>query len=84
MARAEAALGAAVKGLFQRFPALLGFAVRAKKGLHLVEVAIHPWYDEGQRANLRAEIVVALLQLMRSEPAVRALVPGRTFARSLH
>lgn len=70
--------------LFQRFPALLGFSVRGEKALEIAELAIHPWYDEHQRSNLRAEIVLALLDLIRRFPRARALLRGRTFAHSLH
>ena len=74
----------AVNTLFQRFPALLGFSVQGDKALDIAELAIHPWYDEHQRSSLRAEIVLALLDLIRRFPGARSRLRGRTFARSLH
>ena len=73
-----------VNTLFQRFPALLGFSVQGDKALQVAELAIHPWYDEHQRSNLRAEIVLALLDLIHRFPGARELLRGRTFARALH
>jgi hypothetical protein len=82
--RSEAEVGTVVNALFTRWPALLGFSVQEEGELYLTDVALHPWFDEAQRASLCSEIAVALSEIMDEEPAARELLSGRTFARSVH
>ena len=73
-----------VAELFRRWPALVGFSVEEDGELFLSDVALYPWLEEKQQASLPAEIAVALFELLDCEPAARALLGGRTFARTLH
>jgi hypothetical protein len=82
--RVEAALGALVRELFRRWPALVGFSVEEDGELFLSDVALCPWLEEQQQVRLPAEIAVALFEFLDCEPAARALLGGRTFARTLH
>ena len=85
----------AFDALFRRLPSLVGFSVQEARTLSgdraagvlerelvLADVESNPWPAQSQ--ELFGEIVVALLDLMDAEPAARALLLGRTFARSLH
>lgn len=77
-------LDEAVRELFRSSPALIGFSVEEDGELYLVEVTTEPWLEDEQRSTLRSEIAVALAELMHGEPAARALLAGRSFARVLH
>jgi hypothetical protein len=91
----ETELSAAVDALFQRWPSLVGFSVQdaqtlsrerasaqLERELVLADVETDPWPAHSK--ELFGEIAVALLDVMDKEPAARALIRGRTFARTLH
>ena len=88
-------VAAVIESLFRRWPSLVGFSVqdaRTLPGDHpgsrlgselvLADVTTDPWLEQTQ--ELYGEIAVAILKLIDDEPATRALVVGRTFARILH
>jgi hypothetical protein len=64
----------------------VGFSVQEAQTpsteLVLADVETDPW--RAQPREIYGEIVGALLDLMDDEPAVRELLRGRTFARTLH
>jgi hypothetical protein len=82
----EAEVAAVVDALFRRWPSLVGFSVQEAQTpsteLVLADVETDPW--RAQSREIYGEIVGALLELMDDEPAVRELLRGRTFARTLH
>ena len=91
----ETQVGSVVQALFQRWPSLVGFSVQEAQHLPkdrasgqlelelvLADVETDPWPARSQ--ELFGEIALALLDLMDHEPAVRDLIRGRTFARTLH
>lgn len=97
LGRLEADLEARVRSLFQRHPALCGFAVegRAKlaeradpypipeSNLCVADVGIFP--DIGWHyEDIQDEIVCALADLMQERPYAHDYLRGRTFARVLH
>lgn len=94
-ARPRAQVDTLVRALFDRYPDLIGFGVqdpgdlRAMRStaelteeLCLVDVETFP--DQGDALSLLAEIAAALLELIDEAPETRALLRGRTFARTLH
>lgn len=93
----EADLAARVDALFRRCPALCGFSVQEGASLtqeraanHLdgdlfvADLACHPALDRDQSAELCDAISHALLELVDEQPDAAELLPGRTFARTMH
>ena len=90
-------LAACVAMIFEKYSILCGFTVqphatlttdramvRLPRGLYLadVEVSSPPGYRPTQ--EFCDEIASLLLELMDEQPEVIDLLPGRTFARTLH
>ena len=97
LVRLESDLVARLDNLFRRCPALHGFSVqpgssvtreRIVQGLQddlfLADVVSHWPLNGEQAATLVDEISQALGELVDEQPAVSALLRGRTFARILH
>lgn len=95
--RLEADLAASMETLFRRCPSLYGFSVqegskvtreravdRLDANLYLADLACHPSLDEEHCAELCEVVSHTLLELVEERPEMAALLPGRTFARSLH
>jgi hypothetical protein len=95
--RLEADLAASIETLFRRFPSLYGFSVQqASKvtreravdhlegDLYLADVACHPLLDEERCAELCEVVSHTLLELVDERPEMAEILPGRTFARTLH
>ena len=69
----------------------LGGALAQAEGAHLIEgdlyladVACHPLLDEERCAELCEVVSHTLLELVEERPEMAELLPGRTFARTLH
>ena len=92
-----AALAARVAAIFEQYPMLSGFSVQERStlttdramvqlqgGLCLADVAVitPPGFRVTQ--ELCSQIAQMLLELMDEQPEVFNLLPGRTFARTLH
>ena len=95
--RLEADLAASIETLFRRCPSLYGFSVqegskvtreravdRLDNNLYLADVACHPLLDEERCAELYEVVSHTLLELVDERPEMAELLPGRTFARTLH
>jgi hypothetical protein len=95
--RLEADLAASIETLFRRCPSLYGFSVqegakvtreravdRLDNDLYLADVACHPSLDEERCAELYEVVSHTLLELVDERPEMAELLPGRTFARTLH
>ena len=95
--RLEADLSARMDALFRRCPALCGFSVQEGSritreraadhldgDLFLADLACHPAVDPDHFAALCDEISHALLELADEQPEAAELLPGRTFARTMH
>jgi hypothetical protein len=95
--RLQAEVETCVEDLFQRCPALRGFAVlpgarlhaeriarRLGEDLFLSDLAFHPLMDGDEAALVRDEIATTLLELVDERPEAVPLLRGRTFARTLH
>ncbi len=86
--RFEEFLEAATATIFRRCPTLCGFAVRSSAnhsdGLFITEVSIYPQRDFETPAEIRYEIVAALITLIDECPEATELLRERTFARVLH
>jgi hypothetical protein len=93
----EAALAARIDTLFRRCPALCGFSVQEgsklpqeraadhiEGDLFLADLECHPALDPDRSAELCEAISHALLELVDERPEMAELLPGRTFARTLH
>jgi len=79
----ETELAAVVDKLFRRWPSLVGFSVEARANrLVVAEIESTPW--PARPPELLGEIAGALRDLIDVEPGALALLPGRTFARTLH
>ncbi len=93
----ESQIEEVVAEVFDRLPALVGFSVQVldpqpesadarqmqlENDLFLADVETFPW--SGQYAELVGEIALPLLELIDEEPAARAFLSGRTFARTRH
>ena len=52
--------------------------------LFVADLACHPAVDGEQFAMISEEISHVLLELMDEQPDAVQLLPGRTFARTLH
>lgn len=87
----------AVDGLFDRWPALLGFSVqdacslssdrewvRLDEGLVLADVGLDDWLAHDEKMELLAEVTHALLELLDERAEAPEALRGRTFARALH
>jgi hypothetical protein len=94
---AVSALAARVAPIFDEYPMLCGFSVEARSaltadhatvplqaGLCLADVTVITPPGFCLARELCNEIAGALLELMDEQPEVIALLPGRTFARTLH
>src|SRR5579862_4103890 len=90
----EADLDETVRGLFGRLRALQGFSVQEsvavpaareagqlKGDLSLADITTFPL---GAADECFGEIAIALVDLMDERPEARALLRGRTFARSVN
>ena len=90
-------LAARVAVIFQRYPMLCGFSVQERStmtmegamaqlqdGLCLADVTVNtaPGFRVTQEFCHR--IAYALLELLHDQPEAFELLPGRTFARTLH
>lgn len=84
----EADLRGVVEDLFRRWPALLGFSVRARAvdprdgELYLADLETRAWNAEPQ--EILGDVALALLELVDEEPGALELLRDRTFARTLH
>lgn len=87
-AGAEADLRGAVDELFRRWPALLGFSVRARAArkhedeIYLADLETRAWTAEPQ--DILGDVALTLIELVDEEPAALELLRDRTFARNLH
>jgi hypothetical protein len=83
----QADIDAVTAALFRRWPALVGFCIRAgadsKEQLQLA-VSLFPEPEQEDRNLVLGEIAQALLELMDEAPETASLLRARTFARSLH
>jgi hypothetical protein len=98
LGRLEADVGAKIKALFARCPALCGFAVQDRAGLpkevdknsipdadlFVTEIGIFPKLDQEQYGEIYDEITVAISDLVYEQPRAYDYLRGRTFARTLH
>jgi hypothetical protein len=86
VSRTQTRLAAVLEALFRRWPSLVGFSVQEARTLEhelvLADVETSPW-PAGSLEIVR-EIAAALHALVDDEPAMRELLHGRTFARTLH
>jgi hypothetical protein len=95
--RLEADLTARVDALFRRFPILCGFSVQEGSrltreraadhlggDLFLADLACYATLDDDQSAALCEEISHTILELVEERPEAVELLPGRTFARTMH
>ena len=95
--RLEADLTARMETLFRRFPVLCGFSVQEGSrltqerawdhldgDLFLADLECHPQLNRDQSEALCEEIAHALLELVEEQPDAVELLPGRTFARTMH
>ncbi|HYN12072.1 MAG TPA: hypothetical protein VET51_05425 [Burkholderiales bacterium] len=89
----EADLGARIEMLFDLCPTLCGFSVGQRSieeaGVPELELFIsaidaYPALGSGQPEQLFNEISAALVDLLDEHPDAAELLPGRTFARTLH
>jgi len=90
----EVQLIAVVQVLFRRWPALVSFTVQEartspdrgagqfERELELADVETNP--QSALAEELCDDIAIALLDLIKHEPATRELMRGRTFARAMH
>ena len=97
LSRLEADLAGRIDALFRRCPGLYGFSVqeganvtRERAAAHLegdlfvADLACHPALGRDYCAELCEEISHALLELVDEQPEAAGLLPGRTFARTMH
>jgi hypothetical protein len=97
LAPIEEDLAARIDVVFDRCPALHGFAVRDRAGLaadnpaaalecnlYITDVAIHPDLGDARSDLIYDEIAVALLDFIYTRPEAAPLLRGRTFARARH
>jgi hypothetical protein len=95
--RLEADLAGRIDALFRRLPALYGFSVqqgskvtRERAAAHLegdlfvADLACHPALGSDYCEEVCEEISHALLELVDEQPEAAELLPGRTFARTMH
>ena len=81
--RLEADVAARVDVVFREYPELSGFTVQAEAPVleHLVYGAL---VDVLRAETLIGTLTRMLEEMVDEEPAMRALLVGRTFARVLH
>ena len=68
--------------VFQRYPALCGFAVQ--EDLSFTHVACHPALAGDEAEALIEEISAVLGQLLEERPEAAEIIRGRTLARRFH
>jgi hypothetical protein len=68
--------------LFQRNPALCGFAVQ--EDLSFSDIACHPALHGDEARELIDDISGALREIAEEDPEAAELLRGRTLARSFH
>ena len=79
----QARLATVVECLFRSWPSLVGFSVAPiERELVLADVETSPWREDAR--ELGGAIAFVLVNLIKDEPAMRELLLGRTFARTLH
>jgi hypothetical protein len=81
---AEARVEESIVALFQDLPSLCGFTVQARDGIGLTDVGLYPPPPPEDAKMICEEIHDTLAALVEERPEARALIAGRTFARSLH
>ncbi len=96
MRHVAAQLEESIVSLFGCFPTLCGFSVQDRPdlpeggsaalqpGLFLTDVGLYPAPGLEEARMICDEIRETLVQLIDERPEARALLSGRTFARSLH
>jgi hypothetical protein len=72
-------LQAGIRQLFQEHPTICGFSINARG-----EIALDCWPRETASAELCAEVMERLLELVDGRSEAAAWLFGRTFARVLH
>jgi hypothetical protein len=90
-------LAARVELIFTHYPMLCGFSVQEcstlssdhaivelQGGLCLADVTLESRLEFRAAQELCSHIAYALIELMDGQPEVSQLLPGRTFARTLH
>jgi hypothetical protein len=90
-------LAARIAGIFEQYPILCGFSVQERSTLTkeramvqlqgelcLADVSVSTWPDFRATLEFHNEIACMLLELMDEQPEAFDLLPGRTFARTLH
>ncbi len=70
--------------LFAGRPELHGFTVATEGGIVLSHVGIFPTPSADEARRICEEIQATLAEVVDERPEARALLAGRTFARSLH
>jgi hypothetical protein len=86
-----------LEGLFEQCPHLIGFTVQEvsalpeglrpegmEEGLVVTDMAVFPLVNREQCQSIYESITLALLELVCDRPGVKDVLPGRTFARSVH
>ena len=95
--RAEAEIEQRMRALFGRCPTLNRFTVRDRSMLpdqidpttlqgeiFVFEVSLFPRYGTRHYEEVYTQIASALHDAIKALPEARALLPGRSFVRSLH
>lgn len=92
----EQDLAVRVEAIFERCPALQGFAIQdaaglpphlqaaAVEGLVVTDIGIYPELEPALTERVYDEIAVALLDFICARPGARTVLHGRTFVRQLH
>jgi hypothetical protein len=92
----EQDLATRVEAIFERCPALQGFAIQdasglpkhlqaaALEGLVVTDIGIYPELEPALTARVYDEIAVGLLDFICAQPEARSVLHGRTFVRHLH
>lgn len=92
----ERDLAVRVGAIFERCPALQGFAVQdatglpkhlqtaALEGLIVTDIGIYPELEPALTERVYDEIAVGLLDFICARPDGRTVLNGRTFVRHLH
>ena len=90
-------IAARVAVIFEQYPMLCGFSllerstltrdramVQLQDELCLADVSVSTWPGFHVTQEFYEQIAYMLLELMDEEPEASELLPGRTFARTLH
>ena len=90
-------VAAGIAGIFEQYPMLCGFSVQEcstltgdhaivplQDGLCLTDVTVSTWPGFRVTQKFYEQIAYLLLELMDAEPEASELLPGCTFARTLH